>query len=34
LRAQAASPRPGREIADKGRQAEIQLALKAVREAQ
>jgi len=34
LRAQAAPPRPGRDIADKGRQAEIQLALKAIREVQ
>ncbi|MDO7635607.1 MAG: hypothetical protein MUQ60_06815 [Porticoccaceae bacterium] len=34
LRAQAAPPRPGRDIADKGRQAEIDLALKAVRAAQ
>ena len=34
LRAQVAPPRPGRDIADKGRQAEIELALKAVRSAQ
>mgnify|MGYP000489091359 CR=1 FL=1 len=34
LRAQAAPPRPGRDMADKGRRAEIDLALKAVRAAQ
>lgn len=33
LRAQAAPPRPGRDVADKGRQAEIELALRAVQAA-